>query len=145
MGIGNTMRGDDSFGYLVIEKLKRENVSFDLLYCGIQPENFLETIKNKKVDVLIVCDTINKSNSNEIIKIFTSDEIKEKTFSTHKIPLSFLEKYLKTKIIFIGFPTERIEFGKKPSRRCLKAVEKAVKIIKSFHKQKLTGSNFRYF
>lgn len=141
LGVGNILRGDDAFGPLVVEKLKKKNISIDVLDCGSQPENFLEIIKKKNPDKLIICDTINK-NQEDTIKVFTSDEIKEKTFSTHNIPLSFLEKYLETKIIFIGFPTEKTEFNTRPSKECLKAVEKAVETIKSY--SKTLNNNFKY-
>ncbi|MCD6477719.1 MAG: hypothetical protein J7K87_01825 [Candidatus Aenigmarchaeota archaeon] len=60
LGIGNEMMDDYSFGPLVIEKLKKKNISAEL-WSGSTPENFITKIK-EPIEKLILLDTADLGN-----------------------------------------------------------------------------------
>ena len=90
LGIGNEMMGDDAFGPLVIEKLKKKNVSAEL-WSGSTPENFITKIKGP-IEKLILLDTADLGEPPGTVKKINPSLVSRHFISTHKIPLSFLIK-----------------------------------------------------
>ncbi|MDR2829912.1 MAG: hydrogenase 3 maturation endopeptidase HyCI [Methanobrevibacter sp.] len=125
-GIGNELVGDDGFGSLLIDNLKKEfsnsylkKHSVILINSGSVPENFTgEIIKENPSHILIV-DAFIRNEQSRIAEINNAQKIKNKVsgsilnidenemskynFSTHSMSLSFLIKYLRDNIDFKVF------------------------------------------
>ena len=128
LGIGNEMMGDDAFGPLVIEKLKKKNVSAEL-WSGSTPENFITKIKGP-IEKLILLDTADLGEPPGTVKKINPSLVSRHFISTHKIPLSFLIKQLNPKeTIFIAAQPKSLDFGATPSEEILGAAEKAVEMV----------------
>jgi hydrogenase 3 maturation protease len=132
VGIGNKLKADDGFGPEVIRKLKKI-VKNDILLinAGDVPENFLKEVVNFKPSKILIIDTVEFRGKDGEIKIFDSNEIDFKSFSTHKNSLfvDYLKKSLRCEIKLIGIKPKTTEFGKKMSKEISKGMEKAVEII----------------
>lgn len=99
VGLGNSCCSDDSAGLIFWEKLckvlQNDNVIF--INAGCNPENHLMQIINANPELLLFIDAV-EDNQNPGIKIYNSDEIDNKDFSTHAYSIAFIEKFIKMKI-----------------------------------------------
>lgn len=133
LGVGNEMRGDDAFGPLVIKELEKMNLDVTL-WAGEAPENFVGKIK-EPVEKLIILDTAQLGKEPGTIEMIDPVRIKGHV-STHKLPLSLLINQLKPqKTYFIAAQPKSTEFGAKPSKEILEAVEKAKEIAEKILSQ----------
>ncbi|AEH07176.1 hydrogenase maturation peptidase HycI [Methanothermococcus okinawensis] len=165
MGIGNTMKGDDGFGVLLIENLVKHyknkyNLDLNnevnnirdkiiLLNCGVVPENFTDVLKQEKPDKILIIDAALMGKSPGTLNIVNSEDISEIGFSTHSLPMSVIVKYLSyyidTEILIIGIEPEQIDFGKSLSKKIyeknLKFTEMLINLLDSFLKMKIMRNN----
>nr|WP_292461039.1 hydrogenase maturation peptidase HycI [Methanothermococcus sp.] len=158
MGIGNTMKGDDGFGVLIIENLIKyyknkynlnENNEVNkiedkiiLLNCGVVPENFTDVLKREKPSNILIIDAALMGEVPGTLNIINSEDISGVVFSTHSLPMSVIVKYLtyyiNTEILIVGIEPEQIDFGKPLSKKIyeknLKFTERLIELIDSFLK-----------
>jgi len=105
MCIGNRDGGDDAVGPYIADILKKKKVDFEVIDCGIAPENFTSAVKRLKPKKLIVIDAAEMGISPGEIRIIPKRKIGVMHISTHGIPVSVLIKYLEQyvkNIVFIG-------------------------------------------
>lgn len=105
MCIGNRDGGDDAVGPYIADTLKGKNVDFDVIDCGIVPENFTSVVKRLKPKKLIIIDAVEMGVDPGEIRIISKEKIGVMHISTHGIPLSVLIDYLGKnvkKIVLIG-------------------------------------------
>ncbi|UCG95040.1 MAG: hydrogenase maturation protease [archaeon] len=127
IGVGNDMRGDDAFGPLVIQELRRTGTQATL-WSGGAPENFIGKIR-EPVETLVILDTAYLGKEPGTVEIIDPDKIKGHV-STHKLPLSLLIKTLRPeKTYFIAAQPLSSSFGVEPSPEILRAVERAKEIV----------------
>ncbi|AAL80741.1 hydrogenase maturation peptidase HycI [Pyrococcus furiosus DSM 3638] len=113
-GIGNDIRGDDSFGVYIAEKLKRviKKANILVLNCGEVPENYTGKILNFHPDLIIFIDAVNFGGKPGEIIITDPENTEGAGVSTHSLPLKFLATYLKAntnaKTILIGCQPKNI-------------------------------------
>jgi len=160
LGIGNTMKGDDGFGILVIENLiEYYKNQYDLnpsseinkiddkiifLNCGVVPENFTDVLKREKPSNILIIDAALMGETPGTLSIVDSNDISEIGFSTHSLPMSVIVKYLtyyiNTEILIIGIEPENIDFGKPLSKELyeknLKFTEMLTNLLDSFLENK---------
>ncbi|HIP17227.1 MAG TPA: hydrogenase maturation peptidase HycI [Methanothermococcus okinawensis] len=146
LGIGNTMKGDDGVGIVIVENLlkhhhlKEDNCQQDIdsdqigrreinkisndiiiLNCGVVPENFTDVLRKEKPDKIIIIDAAIMGEEPGTIKIIDPEDISKVGFSTHSLPLSLIVKYIKyhinTEIIIVGIEPENLDFGKSLSKK----------------------------
>ncbi|MCK4635230.1 MAG: hydrogenase 3 maturation endopeptidase HyCI [Candidatus Aenigmarchaeota archaeon] len=136
LGVGNEMRGDDAFGPLVVEKLREiSNQNSITIWSGDTPENFIGKIK-ERVEKLIIMDTAYLGKEPGTVELLEPERITKQAVSTHKIPLSLIIDQLKPeKTYFIAAQPKAVEFGTEPSKEILKAVEKAIEMVKDMINQ----------
>jgi hydrogenase 3 maturation protease len=156
MGIGNTMKGDDGFGILIIENLvkyykNKYNLNPNnevnkigdkiiLLNCGVVPENFTDVLKRENPSNILIIDAALMGEVPGTLNIVNSEDISEIGFSTHSLPMSVIVKYLthyiNTEILIIGIEPENIDFGKPLSKKIyeknLKFTEMLIDLLDSF-------------
>lgn len=144
VGVGNTLRGDDGFGSILIEKLKknfeeigdRQYKSIPILIdAGNAPENYAGKIAKEKPDTILIVDAIDlglKPGEYEIIK---RTDMVETGFTTHNMSLSmfieFLEKETGAEIYILGVQPEKVSFGEEMSGAVEMALEEILTLLVS--------------
>ena len=130
--IGNELRGDDSFGILVYRGLRpKENLQ--LLNCGVTPENFLEEVVRFSPSLVLLVDAIESDRPPGEIMIAPARDAGGIAVSTHKLPLSFIDKYLSSRInaeiVVVGVQIVSAEFGDPPSEEISKRANEISKLM----------------
>jgi hydrogenase maturation protease len=107
-GIGNTERGDDAFGPLVVERL-REGETLRKIDCGLYPENYLNRMVTPLPDLVLFLDTIGPDE--ERCVLLRNEEIASRSplsVSAHNLSLTAMYELLKESgvkdVLFIGVP-----------------------------------------
>ena len=156
MGIGNTMKGDDGFGIMLVKNLIDYYIDNDidindkyelnpnnevnkignkllLLNCGVVPENFTDVLKKEKPSHILIVDAALMGKPVGTISIIDVDDISEVGFSTHSLPMSIIVKYIKhyinTEILIIGIEPKNIDFGEPLSNEIYKKNLEFTKIM----------------
>ncbi|HEX7467724.1 MAG TPA: hydrogenase maturation peptidase HycI [Methanobacterium sp.] len=136
MGIGNEMRGDDSVGPLIIQKLSSLFSEMDNIVSldgGTVPENYTGLIRKENPTNIIFVDAVDMKKTPGYIRIVDKDEIGNYSISTHAMPLSFLIKYLESvtdaNMILIGIQPKNMDMTQDVSKEVEKSVEKVVGIF----------------
>ncbi|UCD07383.1 MAG: hydrogenase maturation peptidase HycI [Candidatus Aenigmatarchaeota archaeon] len=134
-GVGNRMRGDDAAGPMVIDELKKtlKDNNILLLDCEHFPENFLKRILDFKPEKLILVDTADMGDKPGTFRKIDLDSVKKQALSTHKLPLTLLVNYLRSKIdfklVFLGIQPKQRGFDEQVSGECKRAVKNISKEI----------------
>jgi hydrogenase 3 maturation protease len=131
--IGNEMRGDDSAGPLIADKLDRifaENPDIKVINAGTVPENYTGVIRNETPSHIIFVDAVEMDMEPGSLRLVESDEIANYSISTHAMPLSFMIKYLKSfiksEIILIGIQPKNLEMSNTISSEVMEGIEKLI-------------------
>jgi hydrogenase 3 maturation protease len=134
-GIGNRMRGDDAAGPMVIDELKKTPTGDVLLIdCGHSPEGFIKRILDFRPERLILVDTVDLKEKPGTFRRIGTGSIKKQALSTHKLPLTLMVNYLRSKtdfeLVFLGVQPRHTGFDKPVSSECKRAVKDVSKAIK---------------
>lgn len=136
--IGNDMRGDDSAGPLIAEKLEellKKNHDIIVIDTGTVPENYTGVVRQENPSHIIFVDAVEMNSKPGNIRLVNSDEIANYSISTHAMPLSFMIKYLgsfsNAKIILIGIQPKSLEMSDNISLEVLNGIENLVNILKN--------------
>ncbi|MGD2095906.1 MAG: hydrogenase maturation protease [Phycisphaerales bacterium] len=133
VGLGNTLKGDDAVGPLVIEQLQSQSISADLIDAGTVPENYIQTIIKKAPNNLIVIDAIDFKAPTGTIQIFKPEEINSHVISTHVLsPRLFVDmvcRDIKLDVYFIGVQPARMQIGQPVSPEVDGAIQKLSQIL----------------
>ena len=118
LGIGSLLNCDDAAGMLVIEELAQCGLDLRrilLLAGSTAPENFTGVIVDFAPALLIVVDAAKMGLEPGQIALLEEEELKEFGFSTHMLPFSIMQQYLKrripTDIVLLGIEPARVDFG----------------------------------
>jgi hydrogenase 3 maturation protease len=131
--IGNEMRGDDSAGPLIAQKLeetlgKKPNIL--IINAGTVPENYTGVIRQENPSLIILVDAVEMNSDPGTLRLVKSDEIANYSISTHAMPLSFMIKYLKSfskaEIILIGIQPKNLEMSNHISPELQIGIDKLV-------------------
>lgn len=105
MGIGNTLRGDDGLGPMLIDilydKLVNSSINSDdvyLLNAGTAPENHTIEIREINPTHVIIVDAVEFNQEAGNFIIVNKEQIDTFNFSTHTMPVSFLINYLEDSV-----------------------------------------------
>lgn len=134
-GIGNRMRGDDAVGPMVIDELKKtlEDNNILLLDCEHFPESFIKRILDFVPERIILVDTADFGEKPGVFRKIDTHSIKKQPLSTHRLPLTLLVNYLRSKInfklVFLGIQPKQTGFDKPVSGECKRAVKRISKEI----------------
>uniref|UniRef100_A0A7C6EGB2 Hydrogenase maturation peptidase HycI n=1 Tax=candidate division WOR-3 bacterium TaxID=2052148 RepID=A0A7C6EGB2_UNCW3 len=138
LGVGNSQKGDDGVGPLIIKKLRFEinKKKFNdilLIDGGEAPENFSGEIRRFQPGLTIIIDACAGGRKPGTIYIVNPDKIQYDDISTHKLPLSMLVKFLEdtipTKVIIIGIEPKNCNFQEAISQEVDKSIEKLISTI----------------
>ena len=118
LGVGNTLRGDDSAGPLLIGQLKGK-VGVALLDCGEVPENFLGKIAENQPDSILIIDAVNLGMSPGTVAILEWDKLEGISLSTHHASLQLFINCVKAdtkgNVLVLGIQPKSTDFGSEMS------------------------------
>lgn len=140
MGIGNTLRGDDGLGPMLIdtiyEKLINSTKNSDevyLLNAATAPENHTVEIRQINPTHLIIVDAVEFDEDAGSFLIVDKQQIDTFNFSTHTMPISFLINYLEDsvgcKIMTIGIQPKDMRLINIISDEVLESIEELSQTI----------------
>lgn len=134
-GIGNDTRGDDAFGVYVVEKLKGmiSNQKVVFLNCGEMPESYTGKIIRENPSHVVFIDAVHFEGKPGEIVLADPEGTLGEAFSTHKMPLKLLVRYLKqhtkAKFILIGAQPKQTGLFVEMSEELRESAERLVKIL----------------
>lgn len=134
-GIGNDTRGDDAFGVYVVEKLKEmiSNQKVVFLNCGEMPESYTGKIIRENPSHVVFIDAVHFEGKPGEIVLADPEGTLGEAFSTHKMPLKLLVRYLKqhtrAKFILIGAQPRQTGLFVEMSEELRESAERLVKIL----------------
>lgn len=132
VGIGNPMKGDDSFGPALIERLK-DKTSMVCIDAGSTPESYAGKIIRERPDTILIVDAVHLGVSSGEYDILKSSEIERSGFTTHDISprmfLEHLEKETGSDIYLLGVQPEDISFGAEMARDVKGALREIARLI----------------
>ncbi len=140
LGIGSPLRGDDAAGMLCVDFLK------DLLAVKISegsvlviggdtaPENFTGVIRKFRPTHIILVDAADLPDKPAgAVAILDGDDTTSASFSTHRMPLSILMRYLEAeldcKTTLIGISAKQTKFNSPPSPEVSNAAKKVAHVV----------------
>ncbi|MFN3551090.1 MAG: hydrogenase maturation protease [Endomicrobiia bacterium] len=143
IGLGNNYRSDDAVGCYIVEELQKRFYSDNIYFInsGIIVENYVNKIIKLNREVIIFVDAIRDKDFVNDFCIFTKDEIKNFTFSTHNISLSTIIEYLQTQqyieyklrpeIFVLGIKVNLLDFAEGLTEKTKNIADEIIEIINS--------------
>ena len=128
VGLGNVCCSDDKAGIELFEKLKNMPGLEDSCFinAGCNPENYLMRMIEQDPKLIMFIDAVEDKDDDVIIKIYNSNEIDDKDFSTHAYSIGFIEKFIKMSInpqfIYLGINIQNSRPGNKLSYEIIKQI-----------------------
>lgn len=117
-GVGNELKEFDGVG-VEIAREGKEIYPDKFIDCGVVPENYLHKIIDRKVEALIIVDTVYFEDVDEV-KIFLPEELAIQGISSHSLSLNFIAEYL------ANWGIKTIIIGIKPALKNEKVKEKVL-------------------
>ncbi|OGO31699.1 MAG: hypothetical protein A2Z16_10190 [Chloroflexi bacterium RBG_16_54_18] len=132
LGLGHPLRGDDSAGAELAERLAGK-VEATVINADGVPENYIGPIVAAKPEVLMIVDAANMDAPPGSLAIIEMDNIASSGLSTHSASLNLFLLVLQSEIqpdtFVLGIQPQAIEFGapiSDPVRKSLGAIEQAL-------------------
>ena len=131
-GIGNTLRGDDALGPVLVEQLMNK-INAVCINAEGSPENYTGKVIKEKPDTLVIIDAVHMNLNPGEYRLLVPEDLDDTVFSTHDIPLRMLTDYLRSEIkmdiYILGIEPQQLELGRKMSpevRRTIKLIEEMI-------------------
>jgi hydrogenase 3 maturation protease len=135
LGVGSELRADDAAGILIaqeLEKIKKPKIKVFLGHTA--PENLTGEIRKFAPSHLLIIDSAEMGKDPGEVMMFTPEDAGGISFSTHKLPMKLMAKYLseeiKCRVLMIGVQPKTLEFGKAVSKEISGAVKDIVNLLK---------------
>ncbi|NJE06293.1 hydrogenase 3 maturation endopeptidase HyCI [Thermococcus sp. M36] len=128
-GIGNDARGDDAFGVIVAERLKKlvKNPNVLVLNCGEVPESYTGKIVEFKPDLVVFVDAVDFGGEHGELVAADPEGTLGDAVSTHSLPLRVLVGYLKSRtgagFVLIGCQPKVLGLFQAPSEVIVERAE----------------------
>lgn len=115
LGVGNALKGDDSVGPYVVERLSECAVeTLKAIDCGTVPENYTSVVRRLRPDYLVIVDAADMGLPPGSIRIVPKSRAGALGLSTHSMPLSMFMDYvdgLVGHVTLVGIQPERMVLG----------------------------------
>lgn len=132
--VGNPLRKDDGVGPYIAHRLK--DIRKDriiVLDAGQYPEAVIEEAVSISPTKTVIIDTADFGGVPGEIRVITKDMVSEKTFSTHRFPLTIIAKILKmdtgSEVYFVGIQPKDVSFGEGISHEVKTSADELVKEV----------------
>jgi hydrogenase 3 maturation protease len=121
LGVGNSLRRDDSVGLSVVKKLSRRvSPNVGLYECETVPENFMGQIERLKPTHILMVDAADMKATPGEIRLVPPEEIGGLSVSTHALPLSVFARFMKqsidAKVVLLAIQPKNVDFGTRMTR-----------------------------
>jgi hydrogenase 3 maturation protease len=114
IGIGNTLRGDDSAGPALIALLEGK-VKAGLLDAGEVPESYFSRILDAQADTIAVIDAADFGAAPGDVAVLEMEDIAGRSASTHQMPLNLFFRFIKensrAEMFALGIQPAHLGFG----------------------------------
>lgn len=131
LGVGNDLRGDDSFGPLLARELNGRGLP--ALDGGPAPENLTGPILRKKPEVLILADAADFFAEPGTVRLVRPDDLAQGSGSTHDPGFGLLVAYLNeqnpVEVHLLACQPRTLDFGVEPSPEIRAAVASLAEAI----------------
>ena len=138
VGVGNTLRGDDGVGVLLVRDLIEffeESSNVFIIEAGSAPENITGYLRNFEPDFILFIDAAQMGKGPGEVGIWSYSECGGNQISTHGLPLSLLCAYLEAEmgctIAVLGIQPFDIGFERQISEQVAQAFGEVVTAIVS--------------
>ncbi|OGD22334.1 MAG: hydrogenase maturation peptidase HycI [Candidatus Aminicenantes bacterium RBG_13_59_9] len=131
LGVGNSLRGDDAAGGIVVRELKntvgkRKGRKTLLLDGGEAPESLTGEVRKFDPSHVLIVDAARGGHKPGTIYLVDRDEISQDDLTTHRIPLifliGFLEDSLGCRVEVIGIEPKNLDLGEPVSEEVFAAI-----------------------
>ena len=93
LGVGNTDRGDDGAGPLLVRRIK-DTVNARCVDGGVSPENYLEKIAAGRPDTVVIVDAVDFGGTPGETRVIAPEVLGSGGISTHALSLRMTCEYL---------------------------------------------------
>lgn len=96
VGVGNTMRSDDSAGLILLQRLRelRTCQKSHFIQAGTNPENHLQTILDLQPEAVVFIDAARLGQPPGTIQWLSKNDLDRIRISTHAFSISLIEEYI---------------------------------------------------
>ncbi len=126
VGIGNPLRGDDSAGSCVAQRLALANARASVIDAQEVPESYVGRIIAARPDTVVLVDAVDIGGRPGDAAIIESDQIERYDPTTHRVPLGLVMRYLRCETgadtFLIGIQPSRVALGLPMSREVEESV-----------------------
>ena len=133
IGIGNTLRGDDGAGPVIIELLDGR-VNASLLDVGEVPESYFSRILGEQADTIVVVDAANFGAAPGDLAVLEAEDIAGCSISSHQMPLDLFFRYIRenghAEIFALGIQPAQIGFGEPMSPAVADSVRALAELLR---------------
>jgi hydrogenase 3 maturation protease len=132
IGIGNTLRGDDSAGPALIGLLEGK-VKAALLDAGEVPESYFSRVLDAQPDTIAVIDAADFGGAPGDLALLEAEDIAGRSVSTHQMPLSLFFRFIKrcsrAEVFALGIQPEHIALGEPMSPAVASSVNALAELL----------------
>ena len=132
VGIGNTLKGDDAFGPLLVERLNGK-IDAMCIDAGTAPENYAGKITKENPDSVILADAAHLELEAGEYDLLKKDDLVRCGFTTHDLSpvmfIEFLEAGCSCRIYMLAVQPEKVDFGQKVSQKVNNALNEITNLI----------------
>jgi hydrogenase 3 maturation protease len=136
LGIGNPLRGDDSFGPALIERLRQLDLPDTVcLDAGTTPENYTGPIVRESPDFVLIADAVHLGTEPGSMTVLKGAEILRSGLTTHdQSPRMFLEQLRlrigeEVAVCMLGVQPASLELGEDMSAEVAAALREVVALF----------------
>ncbi|MEO0068039.1 MAG: hydrogenase 3 maturation endopeptidase HyCI [candidate division WOR-3 bacterium] len=122
VGVGNRLRCDDGVGSHIVDLLKERVKDVEVIDAGTVPENYLESITQKRPQRVLIVDAClfdGKPGEFRLFDLESFENLHFPNFSTHTLPLNLIAQLIITKtnakVYLLGIQPAQRGFGEKLS------------------------------
>jgi hydrogenase 3 maturation protease len=115
VGVGNTLRGDDAFGPLLVEEIAARRFPLKVIDAGTAPENQVSQIARLNPGCVVLVDAVHFGAQPGAFRIFLSSDLGIASLTTHGMPLSVVMREIETRTsattVLLGVQPQDLSIG----------------------------------
>jgi hydrogenase 3 maturation protease len=132
LGVGDSLRGDDGAGPLLVSKLAGRTSAL-LVDGGNMPENQTRPVLEARPDVLLIVDAAEWGAAPGALSVVDEAQIGNETIGTHGMSLALFLRFLRTgtpaRVYLIGIQPKHKDFMKRMSAEVRRSVARLADLI----------------
>jgi hydrogenase 3 maturation protease len=134
IGAGNTLRGDDAAGPVLVGLLEGK-INASLLNVGEVPESYFSRILDAKADTIVFLDAANFGAAPGDVAVLGAEDIAGCSISTHQMTVDLFFRYIRqnsqAELFAIGIQPAQIAFGEPMSPEVDQSIRALADLLRS--------------